>query len=368
MVRFRRAPALLSLLVVAACGEELVLEEQDVVEDEPAAAEPEEPAPLAPMEPIVVEPEVLELWEDPARGPPYPIVLVHGFSGFTDLGPLDYFFQVVDELSAEGHVVYAPALPPYNGSDDRARVLARVIDDVLAETHKRKVHLIAHSQGGVDSRRVVAGLGYADKVASLTTIASPHRGTDLADVAKSAPDGVLNPAGQFLGWLLGLLDHPPSDGDWASDEGGDPWTPEMVDAVEQLSTDGMAAFNEQHPDPEGLPIFSVVGYSNLRAAPDYCEDGVLFERTGRVDPVDPLLVSTGLILSGASLFNPRANDGIVPSDSMVWGTLLGCVPADHFDEVGQIGDLIPHVMSGFDHLDMFRRLIDNARSVEALEE
>lgn len=368
MVRISRACLLASLALAASCGDELVLKDPEAVAPEPDESQPVDEEPV-PVEPIVVEPVVLEEWEDPARGPPYPIVLVHGFSGFTDLGPLDYFFQVAGDLEEMGHVVYAPALPPYNGSDDRARVLAQVIDDVLAETNKRKVHLIAHSQGGVDSRRVIAGMdGYAAKVASLTTVASPHRGTPLADIAQEAPGGLLNPAGQFLGWLIGLLDQPPSEGDWDDEAGGDPWTPEMVDAVEQLSSAGMEAFNEQHPDPEGVPIFSVVGYSNLVPAPSFCEEGALFERTSRIDPVDPLLVSTGLVLSGGDLFDPRANDGIVPSDSMVWGTLLGCVPADHFDEVGQIGDLLPHVLSGFDHLEMFRLLVDNARAVEALEE
>lgn len=301
-------------------------------------------------------------------GPPYPVVLVHGFSGFTDFGPLDYFFQIVAMLEDEGHEVFAPALPPYNGSDERAQVLAAAVDDILADTGRRKVHLIAHSQGGVDSRRLIAGLGYDDRVSSLTTIATPHRGTPLADAAEDAPDSVLNPAGQMLGWLIGALENPPSDQAWITDQGQDVSNPALAAAARQLSTFGMGDFNALHPDPPGVPIFSVVGYSNLVGAPDFCDDGLLFPRSGRIDPVDPLLVSSGLLLSGLNPFSPRANDGIVPSDSMRWGTLLGCVPADHFDEVGQIADLLPHVMSGFDHREMYRALVENARRVEAADD
>ena len=65
-------------------------------------------------------------------------------------------------------------LPPFNGSGARARVLAGYIDQVLDETNKGKVHLIAHSQGGIDCRQVLGEPGYLDKVASLTTVATPH--------------------------------------------------------------------------------------------------------------------------------------------------------------------------------------------------
>ena len=98
-------------------------------------------------------------------GAPYPIILVHGFSGWMDFGGVEYFYNVPETLRAAGHDVTAPALPPYDGSDERARVLAAIVDDVLLRTNKQKVHLIAHSQGGVDSRLLVTELGYADRVA-----------------------------------------------------------------------------------------------------------------------------------------------------------------------------------------------------------
>src|SRR5687768_7076535 len=49
-------------------------------------------------------------------GPPYPIIMAHGFSGWNDVGPVEYFFQVRDHLGELGHDVITPALPPYTTS------------------------------------------------------------------------------------------------------------------------------------------------------------------------------------------------------------------------------------------------------------
>lgn len=366
-----RHPATLALvvLVLVACAEEPVF-----APAAPARGRPATPSRASsPERPTEVNATAIELDEElvpeaPALGPPYPVVLVHGFSGFYELGPLNYFFEVEDHLASVGETeVFAPALPPYNSSQQRVLVLAQVVDEVLEQTGRARVHIIAHSQGGVDSRRLVSAMGYADRVASITTVATPHRGTPLADAALVAPDGALNPAGQLLGWLIGAVDEPPNDAEWDdATTGDDPWDPDMVAVAELLSTDGMAAFNAQHPDPEEVQFFSVAGYSNLRPAPSLCDDGV-WDTDGKVDSVDPFLVGSGLLLSGSgdgSLLSPRANDGIVPTDSMVWGAFLGCVPADHFDEVGQIADFGSGLISGFDHRELFERLLINVRAFE----
>lgn len=46
-----------------------------------------------------------------------------------------------------------------------------------------RVHIVAHSMGGLDGRWVIAEGGLADRIDSLTTIATPHRGTSLGNVA-----------------------------------------------------------------------------------------------------------------------------------------------------------------------------------------
>lgn len=306
-----------------------------------------------------------------ALGPPYPIIMVHGFSGWDGIGPLDYFFQVRSALEDEGDDVTTPALPPYTSSDERARVLATVIDDVLKRTQKAKVHLIGHSQGGMDILRVVGagidGVRYGDKVASVTMVSTPFQGSAVADVASSAPDGVLNPAGQFLAWLLGAGGQPPSS--WATSDTSDAWTPDIAAAIRGLTPAESAILTSHNRVPSGVPFFTVAGVSNLRSLDVPQCNASLWGKPDGVDDVDPLLFASGTYLSfteGGDVGAPMPNDGLVTVTSArhPQSTFLGCVPADHFDEIGQIADVIPDIISGFDHVELYRRLVANARSVE----
>ena len=42
------------------------------------------------------------------------------------------------------------------------------------------MHLIAHSMGGLDARHMIVREGMAERVASLTTVGTPHNGTPVA--------------------------------------------------------------------------------------------------------------------------------------------------------------------------------------------
>lgn len=306
-------------------------------------------------------------------GPPYPIILVHGFSGWNDVGAVGYFYLVVADLSAAGADVTSPALPPYDASLDRAVVLARVIDEVLGRTHKRKVHLIAHSQGGIDSRMLITDLGYSDRVASLTTISTPHRGTALADLADYAPGSGINAAGQLLGWLLGALEgEPPGEAAWLADDSiAGAFDPDLSASITSMQPATMALFNAAHPDPIGVPIFSIGGVSNLHTLDDpACNDG-LWQHSTNVDAVDVFFAGGGAYLSyteGGTLLSPTANDGLVTLSSARWGVWLGCIPADHIDEIGQIADDGPGFISGWDHRLFYLDLLQHVRRVEGLEE
>lgn len=116
--------------------------------------------------------------------PTLPIVLAHGYLGFGALGPLNYFNKVAAILNAAGATqVFAPDVPPKGTLRARSAQLAQAINDKFGN---QKVHIIAHSMGGLDARSLIAG--GAANIASLTTIGSPFRGTLAADV-------VANPAG-----------------------------------------------------------------------------------------------------------------------------------------------------------------------------
>ncbi len=110
-----------------------------------------------------------------------PIVLAHGYLGFGTLGPFNYFKDVAAVLAQMGaKEVYATDVPPKGSLADRSAHLAIQIRQFVPSG---KVHLIAHSMGGLDSRFLIGKANGRELIASLTTLGSPFRGTVAADVA-----------------------------------------------------------------------------------------------------------------------------------------------------------------------------------------
>jgi triacylglycerol lipase len=109
-----------------------------------------------------------------AHGEP-PVVLVHGYllngAAWRRFGRL---------LKQEGIRSYVATLEPPLGSIDRmAESLARRIEAVCAATGASRVHLVAHSMGGLVCRAYLRAHGAA-RIGRLVTIASPHHGTEVA--------------------------------------------------------------------------------------------------------------------------------------------------------------------------------------------
>ncbi len=111
----------------------------------------------------------------------YPILLVHGI-GFRDDVPLvKYWSKIPKVLEKNGAKVYLAHQDAFNTHADNAVQIKKRIEEILEETGAGKVNIIAHSKGGLESRYAITKLGMADKVASLTTLATPHRGSAMAD-------------------------------------------------------------------------------------------------------------------------------------------------------------------------------------------
>src|SRR5262245_29941428 len=112
-----------------------------------------------------------------------PIVLVHGLLGydeirFAGLTFFEYFTGITSHLRSSGNRVLVPRMSPTRGVAERAEQLKQFLD---RELPAKPVHLIAHSMGGLDSRYLITHLGMAERVRSLTTIGTPHRGSPFAD-------------------------------------------------------------------------------------------------------------------------------------------------------------------------------------------
>ena len=136
----------------------------------------------------------------------YPILLVHG-AFFRDVNWLKYWGRIPKALEREGAKVFFGRQQSAESVEASAAFLARRIGQILAETGCKKVNVIAHSKGGLDMRWAIAHCGVADKVASLTTVSTPHRGCRYVDhLLHKLPRWLVGGIGTIYNigmWLLG---------------------------------------------------------------------------------------------------------------------------------------------------------------------
>jgi triacylglycerol lipase len=112
----------------------------------------------------------------------YPVVLVHGIA-MRDRGDVTAPWGRIPRILREnGVVIHLGNTDAWGTIESNAEMLKTTVDKILKETGKEKVNIIAHSKGGLDSRYLIWKYDYGDKVASLTTISTPHRGAVLADM------------------------------------------------------------------------------------------------------------------------------------------------------------------------------------------
>lgn len=79
-----------------------------------------------------------------------------------------------------------------------AAQLAREIEAICEETDYERIHVIAHSLGGVISRYYVTRLGGDERVHTVVTLGSPHHGTHLARLLPLPITRQLSPGSPLL--------------------------------------------------------------------------------------------------------------------------------------------------------------------------
>ncbi len=121
----------------------------------------------------------------------YPIVMVHGIF-FRDWQYMNYWGRVPATLIRNGATIFYGNQQSAKSIPESAAELKEQIERVLAETGAEKVNIIAHSKGGLDSRYAISSLGLGDRVATLTTINTPHGGSDMVDyLMEKMPDKIV---------------------------------------------------------------------------------------------------------------------------------------------------------------------------------
>ena len=220
----------------------------------------------------------------------FPIVLVHG------LGMKDTFFMKswgrIDRiLRIQGYTVYKSNVDGFGTVKNNAEQLKEEILGILQQTKSEKVNIIAHSKGGLDAKYMIQQLNMAERVASLTTLCTPHKGSPIASFIMRFPKFAVKYVAFWVNLAYRVL--------------GDK-KPDSFTACEELKrTDNL---NE-----ETMNVASGVLCQSFSAAIRPGEDTADFIMT------IPMMFSR-LIEKG------RITDGLVPRDSAIFGNYRGdCV-------------------------------------------
>lgn len=261
----------------------------------------------------------------------YPLLLVPGLLGFVRLGIYPYWFGIVKALRKGGAQVYPVMVSSMHSTEVRGEQLLAVIDQVLRETGAHKVNLIGHSHGALTSRYVAAR--YPERVASVTSVAGPNHGSELADyLERRFPLGsighrLINAALGASVWWMGLLE--------TGYRG--PRLPMDIEASHRsLTTEGVTQFNRLYP--QGLPeTWGGQGEELVNGVRYYSWSGTL--QPGRSNRGLNRFDSSNLTcrLFAHSFVREREQcDGMVGRFSSHLGTVIGDdYPLDHFDIVNQ---------------------------------
>jgi triacylglycerol lipase len=222
----------------------------------------------------------------------YPIVLIHGLGARSTYGPFEYFYGLPKALRKAKNQVLVPNLTSWHTIEHRASQLKNQIEKAFPEG---KVNLVGHSMGGLDARYLVSQLGFQERVASITTIGTPHRGSSISDLATDfLPDSAFAVADRMLS-LLNL-----SSG-----------------ALKQVTREHcIGVFAIQAPNVPGIGYYS----ATTAIACPIMKNSL------------PIFWISNKILSKYE----GDNDGFVSVQSAMWGEHICTYAGDHYAQIGQI--------------------------------
>jgi len=261
----------------------------------------------------------------------HPIVLVPGIFAFDTIAGIDYWYQIPSAIEARGGKVFVPRINAFDSSVERGEQLIAQLDEIKASSGRRitKFNLIGHSQGGITSRYVMAAR--PDLVASVTTMATPHSGSPVADIVTGiAPEGsvqagLLAVVGNAIGNLVNLLSN-----NSASES-------DVYSMLGEFNEVGSANFNARFP--LGLPSQECgEGPSSVRVNGNniklFSLGGDAAITTG-LDPSDVLFAASSLAFQGAP------SDGVTGVCASHFGRVLrDDYMMNHLDITNQVLGLV----------------------------
>ena len=256
----------------------------------------------------------------------YPLLLVHGVF-WRDWKNFNYWGRIPGELEANGATCFYGNHKSSSSVAESGAELADCIRDIVSETGCEKLNLIAHSKGGLDCRYAISCRGMGKYVASLTTVSTPHYGCNsIRKIVERIPENAMRYINEKYETLYTIL------GDDSSD---------FISGLEGITDTECAALNELAPDDPQV-YYQSVG-SKMRSP-----GSALF----------PLSL-------GYSIIKPAEgdNDGLVATDSMIWGDFLGIVAPVGKQGVshGDMIDLTRKDIDGFDVCEFYVDLVSRLK-------
>lgn len=166
----------------------------------------------------------------------YPVLLVHGM-GFRDNNLISYWGRIPNTLKNMGCDVHFGYQDSNADIETNAKHIAGRINQIIAETGAEKINIIAHSKGGLDCRYAISALGMGEKVASLTTMSTPHNGSKTMDLLMKFPTPLI----KFVGFCTDI---------WFRIVGDK--NPNSYKVFQSFTTDSARKFNVDNPDSDGV--------------------------------------------------------------------------------------------------------------------
>ena len=249
----------------------------------------------------------------------YPIVLIHGMMA-KNFPFFPAFRFIADFLRAQELRIYVANQDGVGTIADNAAQLKAEITDILKREGCEKVNLIAHSKGGLDARYMISRLEMEARVASLTTLSTPHHGSRLSATLLKMPAFLAKTIAFFIDAFFRVF----------RDE-----KPNVLALAQELTVTSMERFNTAVPNAPSVYYQSYSSSSPhkkafLRFIPyklsRYCEQD--------------------------------DTDGMVSVSSSQWGNYRGSMEGeiDHFQMVGVYGSKKKLTSVGLFYLHIVRQL------------
>ncbi|PKL17084.1 MAG: hypothetical protein CVV49_12785 [Spirochaetae bacterium HGW-Spirochaetae-5] len=217
----------------------------------------------------------------------YPIILVHGVAlGDSTLG-FNYFGRIPNYLRSRGAKVEGGEQDAWSTGAENALQLKNKIAAVRAKYNVTKVNIIAHSKGGIDTRYMFKLYPETISwVASFTCLASPMKGSVLADIILGVIPTWAQP---FVGNIINVIGMVVQGDD----------SPDTIAAANQLKKQVMADFNTSVSSVDSLASGRSGVYTQSYAA-----------------KIKGIVLDLALQATGACMSLSQAGEG--PNDGAVW--------------------------------------------------